>query len=396
MSACSSALMFFPRAQARAEHAITTGDGQHVLRVKEYGSPAGEPVVYLHGGPGGGTPPDLPRLFDPGTFRLVAFDQRGCGQSVSEDRLRANTTALLVEDVETIRIALGIDRWAVMGSSYGSLLACLYAARHSVSIRWVLLHGVFLGSHNEVRWLFEADGVARFYPHQWARLKQAAEHAESEAAWRADDATMPPALVTAYHSLLTRNAVPRSHPPADGVDWTQPHAKGALDAAAALTQYEDDMETLVPCAASHEAAELLAGAQIAAHFFEHGCFLPAEGALPELTDARAALAKLPCAIVHGRHDVLCPLRSAYAVEQLWPGCTLRIVEGGAHALFEKPMRAAAQACLAQLVGGASEHGGHRFSRSAAGSGPATNQPEDGGPSRPAAAKKRARAPRDNA
>ena len=109
------------------------------------------------------------------------------------------------------------------------------------------------------------------------------------------------------------------------------------------------METLAPCAAPHEAAELLAGAQVAAHHFLHGCFLPAEGALPELRAARETLASLPCAIIHGRHDVICPPRAAAALHAAWPGSCLHIVEGGAHALFEKPMRAAAQACLVELT-----------------------------------------------
>ena len=121
------------------------------------------PIVYLHGGPGGGIPPDAPRLFDPETFHIVVFDQRGCGNSKCGNRLKANTTDRLVEDAETVRNTLGIDRWIVMGSSYGSLLAVLYAARHPSSVRSVLAHGVFLGRPSEIEWLFEPGGAARFY-----------------------------------------------------------------------------------------------------------------------------------------------------------------------------------------------------------------------------------------
>ena len=137
-----------------------------------------------------------------------------------------------------------------------------------------------------------------------------------------------------------------------------------LAAAAALAAWEDDLETLAPTAASHDAAELLSGAQIAAHYFFRGCFLPADGSLPELRAARAALAAIPCAIINGRHDVICPPRNASALHALWPASSLRIVESGAHALFEKPMRSAAIACLAQLAGGGGDEaaGGKRQRR----------------------------------
>ena len=109
--------------------AVPTSDGLHVLHVEEHGRSDGDPVVYLHGGPGGGIPPDISRLFDPQAFRLVVFDQRGCGKSTCADRLRDNTTDHIIADIETVRDHLGIDRWAVLGSSFGALLTALYAAR---------------------------------------------------------------------------------------------------------------------------------------------------------------------------------------------------------------------------------------------------------------------------
>ena len=145
---------------------LPTRDGLHELHVAEYGASGGTPIVYLHGGPGGGTPPDVPRLFDPAVFRLVTFDQRGCGRSRCADRLLANTTALLIDDVEAVRCRLGIERWAVFGSSYGSLLVALYAARHSARVTFAIAHGVFLGTRAEVGWLYEAPGASRFYPDQ--------------------------------------------------------------------------------------------------------------------------------------------------------------------------------------------------------------------------------------
>lgn len=352
----------FPRQKAYASHTLAVG-AEHELSVREYGSPSGAPVVYLHGGPGGSTPPDLPRLFDPELWRVVCIDQRGCGDSRSADRLRDNTTNHLLADVEAVRCFLGIASWGVMGSSYGSFLGALYAARHSECVRWVLLHGVFLGSAAEVEWLFEAGGAARFYPEQWEQVHAGAQgvrNVSHYAALRLANATWRrPELLIQYYALLSDDSVPRAHPlplPAGGAggddDTTAAATASALStalaAATALTKWEDEMETLVPAPATHDPCELLAGAQIATHHFWHGCFVPLEGALPELRTARATLGAIPCAIVQGRHDVLCPPHTASALHAAWPSSTLRIVEAGAHALFEKPMRTAVQACLLQL------------------------------------------------
>ena len=359
----------------------------HALSVREYGTRTGVPIVYLHGGPGGATPPDLPRLFDPEIWRVVCFDQRGCGQSTCSDRLKGNTTDDLLSDIEAIRCSLGIDRWAVMGSSYGSFLAALYAARQPGTVSFVLLHGVFMGSRAEIKWLFDEKGAANFYPQQLADLdaearKWSSDESGLECKWFPLEATQKLPLfhdhdgdhlmvvdgipfkipsqewmrkrpLTAYHYALTGSLhykdahdVPRCHPSPDV-------AQNVLSAAAALTKYEDEMETLVPIEAKHDdPSDLLAGAQIAVHHFMNGCFVCDRGALPELRNAEETLKAIPCAIVHGRHDVICPVGTAYAVHKAWPGSQLRIVEMGAHALFEKPMRTAAQACLLALRTGA--------------------------------------------
>ena len=305
---------FYPRQKAFASHTLAVG-AEHELSVREYGSPSGAPVVYLHGGPGGSTPPDLPRLFDPELWRVVCIDQRGCGDSRSADRLRDNTTNHLLADVEAVRCFLGIASWGVMGSSYGSFLGALYAARHSECVRWVLLHGVFLGSAAEVEWLFEAGGAARFYPEQWEQVHAGAQgvtvrNAAHDSFLRLANVTWKrPELLNQYYALLSDDSVPRAHPlplPAGGAggddDTTAAATASALStalaAAAALTFWEDEMETLVPTPATHEPCELLAGAQIATHHFWHGCFMPLEGALPELRTARETLGAIPCASMH--------------------------------------------------------------------------------------------------
>ena len=348
-------MSLFAKARPTRSTFIPTPDGLHELYVAEYGNlgPNGVPIVYLHGGPGGGIPPDAPRLFDPETFHIVVFDQRGCGNSKCGNRLKANTTDRLVEDAETVRNTLGIDRWIVMGSSYGSLLAVLYAARHPSSVRSVLAHGVFLGRPSEIEWLFEPGGAARFYPQQWADFEAAAAElgASDDDAQRSDGV---PQLVAVYHrALIGEHADTGSellaNPLTVATDHSSPVSTRVLAAAEAMARWEDEMETIAPAPATHDAAELIAGAQIAAHYFFHGCFLPHRaGVLPELAARRKALADVPLVIIHGRHDVICPPNAAADLHAAWPNSSLRIVEGGAHALFEKPMRAAAQAALAEL------------------------------------------------
>ena len=346
---------FFPKAVPRARHKIPVETGHH-LHVSEYGCKEGFPLVYLHGGPGGGIPQDAPRIFDPELFRVVLFDQRGCGLSTCEDRLRDNTLAHLLADIETVRVTLEIDTWAVMGSSFGSLLAALYAARHARRVEWAVLHGVFLGSRAEISWLYEEGGASRFYPEQWKEFSAAVLGQREE--WSGTSEThsqneWPIPLLREYHVALTQPGVPRRQPLVSFED-TVP-AK-ALWAAQALTRWEDDMETLAPCPADHDTGELLAGAQIAVHYFFNDCFLPRDGALTELRSATASLAQVPCAILNGRHDVICPPHTAAALHSLWPGSELHIVEGGAHALFEKPLRSKAQSILAQYLFGSAADG----------------------------------------
>jgi pimeloyl-ACP methyl ester carboxylesterase len=390
--------MWHPKRQPSGTRRVPTADGHHTLFVCEYGDKTRSraSVVYLHGGPGGGSPPDIARLFDPETYHLVVFDQRGCGKSECGDRLLANTLDLLVADVETVREAIGVTEWGVMGSSYGSLLAALYAARHAAHVSWALLHGVFLGSRAEVSWLYAEGGASRFYPQQWDEMSAfiTARPGDTEAATAATGAsgasTAPAAaasgaaagaaeapppdpsmsggaaagaaagaplpILQGYHAILTSHAdlkpSLRANPlPADGETADGPPPPDVVAAAAALVRYEDEMETLAPMPATHEAGELIAGAQIAVHHFMHGCFLPEDGCVPELEAeaAQAALATVPCRIIHGRHDVVCTPRAAFRAQALWPRSRLHVVEGGAHALFEKPMRAAALACLAELV-----------------------------------------------
>ena len=365
----------------RRTHQVAVA-ADHVLHVAEYGVETGKPVLYLHGGPGGGTPPDAPRLFDPEVYRAIVFDQRGCGLSTCPDRLRNNTTDGLIADIEAVRTTLGIERWGVMGSSYGSLLTALYAARHGSRVQWALLHGVFLGSRAEVAWLFEDGGASSFYPSQWAEFSGSAaaqlapsrggvagsssgldDGADDAARTATRAAAAPPRLVAQYHRALVGHGLSRAHPPLPSAAAALPPGHPVLVAAAALAAWEDEMETLAPAPAEHEPAELVANAQIAIHYFFHGCFLPDEGALPELRAAASAegaqgaegaeggprLGAIPCAIVQGRHDVICPPHTAAALHAAWSGSQLRLVESGAHALFERPMRLAAQAAIAELA-----------------------------------------------
>ena len=272
----------FAKKPPHTEHAVEVSGG-HVLYVAEYGLATGTTLIYLHGGPGGGIPKDASRLFDPDLYRVVLYDQRGCGQSICDDRLRENTTEALVADLEVIRATLGIERWLVMGSSYGALLTALYAARHPSRVQGCLLHGVFLGSRAEVAWLFEG-GASAFYPDGWLRFEAAL-----------GSSTLPPARegeplphIAAFHALVNHTNADRSHPPSHSPS-DHPADVMAAAAAAAVVQWEDDIETLAPLPpTSDDASEAVAGAQIALHHFYNSCFLPADGAVAELLAAQQA------------------------------------------------------------------------------------------------------------
>ncbi|MFC5570414.1 prolyl aminopeptidase [Lysobacter yangpyeongensis] len=302
-------------------------DALHALYVEECGNPDGLPVVLLHGGPGGGISTPQRRFFDPALFRIVLFDQRGAGKSTPGGEVTNNTTAHLVDDLESIRRRLGIERWVVFGGSWGSLLALAYAQRHPERVIELILRGLFLGTDGEIDWLNERSGGARWiFPERWSAYE---EHIAQEE--RAH-------LVEAYWRRLD-----------------DPDRQIRAAAAAAWLDWTDGSSTLVhdPRPSPEMATdEGIANARIEAHYFRHGCFLDTP-----LLDGIDGIRHIPATLVQGRYDIACPMQAAHALKRAWPELDLRVVLAGHSAFDDAILQAVLDAtarCADRLVALASE------------------------------------------
>jgi proline iminopeptidase len=277
----------------------------HEIYLEESGRPDGLPVVFVHGGPGGGTSPVHRRFFDPATYRIVLFDQRGCGQSTPHASLEENTTWDLVADMERLREHLGIERWVVFGGSWGSTLALAYAERHPERARAMVLRGIFMLRPHEIRWFYQ-EGASFVYPDAWEAYLAPIPLDE-----RGD-------LVAAYHRRLT------------GED---PEARAA--AARAWSTWEGSTSHLLPdAAAAAEFAEdrfAEALARIECHYFVNGGFFDRPDQLLEEVDR---IRHVPAFIVQGRYDMPCPVTTAWDLHRRWPEAQFEIVPDAGHAALE--------------------------------------------------------------
>jgi proline iminopeptidase len=272
---------------------------------EQSGNPAGKPVVFLHGGPGGGTTPKMRRFFDPGPYRIVLLDQRGAGRSRPHAELRENTTWDLVADLERLRTHLGIDRWQVFGGSWGSTLALAYAQSHPERVTELVLRGVFTLRRRELTWFYQ-EGASRLFPDAWEAFLAPIPAAER------DD------LMAAYHRRLTGD---------------DPVAR--LAAARAWSTWEGATSNLHPCQELIDAFGneqfALAFARIESHYFVNGGFFAADDQLLRHIDA---ICHIPAVVVHGRYDVVCPLETAWALHRAWPEARLVVVPDAGHSAFE--------------------------------------------------------------
>lgn len=277
----------------------------HRVYFEECGNPAGKPAVFLHGGPGAGCSPKARQFFDPAHYRIVLFDQRGCGRSTPHAELTDNTTWHLVADMERLREHLGIERWQVFGGSWGSTLALAYAQTHPTRVSELVLRGIFMLRRWELEWFYQA-GCDALFPDAWEEYLAAIPPAE-----RGD-------LISAYHRRLT-----------------SPDEATRLAAARAWSVWEGATSFLHPdpahIASSGEDQFALAFARIECHYFVHAGFFEVDGQL--LRDAHR-LRGIPATIVQGRYDVVCPLRSAWDLHRAWPEADLRIVADAGHSAFE--------------------------------------------------------------
>lgn len=299
---------------------LDVGD-RHWLYVERCGNPAGSPALFLHGGPGSGSQHMHRALFDPGRHHAILFDQRGAGRSHPYLVTRANTTQHLIADIERIRTFLGIDRWLVVGGSWGSTLALAYAEAHPARVSGLVLRSVFLGTRAEIEWAF-IEGPKRFRPELYAEFVSLLPEAE-----RADP-------LAAYVARLTSGDPERYRP-----------------AAHVWNAYERALSELKPASVALPAnvprvARLPPTPVMEAHYIAHDFFLAPD----QLVREAARLSAIPGVIVQGRYDLLCPPAAAHAIHKAWgPASRLHFAETAGHVMTEPGITEAMRAAIAELT-----------------------------------------------
>jgi len=280
-------------------------DDRHTLYYEQCGNPDGKPVVLLHGGPGGGCSTKMRRFHDPARYRIVLFDQRGSGRSTPHADLVDNTTWDLVEDIEKLRVHLGIERWQVFGGSWGSTLALAYAQAHPAQVTELVLRGIFMLRRWELEWFYQG-GASNLFPEAWDQYVAAIPEVE-----RHD-------LISAFHRRLTSDD--------EATRLAAARAWSVWEGATSFLHVDEDFVS------GHEDAKFaLAFARIENHYFVNGGFFEVEDQL--LRDVHR-IADIPGVIVHGRYDVVCPVRNAWELHQAWPKSELRISPASGHSAFE--------------------------------------------------------------
>jgi proline iminopeptidase len=276
----------------------------HELHFEECGNPQGQPVVVVHGGPGAGCSPRQRQFFDPARYRVVLFDQRGCGKSTPHASLVDNTTPHLVADMELLRAHLGITRWQVFGGSWGSTLGLAYAQAHPDAVTHLILRGIFLGRQKEIDWVYQGGNLGSLFPEGWARFLEPVPSSQ-----RGD-------LLRAYQGLLTSGD----------------HAS-QLHAARAWNVWETLLSHLVASpqdlAEAEEEGDAIATARLEIHYFRGGCFLE-----KPLLDGVDRIRHIPSIIVQGRYDLVCPFENAWELHQRWPEADFQVIADAGHSAFE--------------------------------------------------------------
>ena len=293
----------YPELQPYVQHTLAV-DPPHVLHVEECGNPHGIPVLFVHGGPGAGCEDYHRRFFDPERYRIILFDQRGCGRSSPHASLEGNTTQALVADMERIRGHLGIERWLLFGGSWGSTLSLVYAETHPERVLGLILRGIFMCRAHEIAWFYQ-QGASRLFPEYWQAYLAPIPAAER------DD------LVNAFYRRLTGD-----------------NEMERMAAAKAWSLWEGKTSTLRPSEAVVEhfgnPYTALSLARIECHYFVNDSFLEPEQILRDA----GRLKGIPGIIVHGRYDVVCPVENAWQLQRAWPDAELKIIPDAGHSASE--------------------------------------------------------------
>ncbi|WP_144780189.1 prolyl aminopeptidase [Marinobacter maritimus] len=296
-------LNLYPDIKPYAKHRLAV-DAPHELYVEESGNPEGIPVLFVHGGPGAGCEDYHRRFFDAERFRIILMDQRGAGRSTPLAELEGNSTDKLVQDMEAIRMFLGVDRWLLFGGSWGSTLSLVYAQTHTERVLGLVLRGIFLCRPRDIAWFYQ-DGASRVFPDYWQEFEE--QIPESE---RGD-------MVSAYYRRLTST-----------------NELEQIQAAKAWSIWEGRCATLHPnprvvehFGHPHVAIAL---ARIECHYFMNSSFLEHDQIIRDAYKLR----DIPGIIVHGRYDMVCPLDNALALSKAWPEADLRIIRDAGHSASE--------------------------------------------------------------
>ncbi len=293
----------YPPTEPYAVHRLDV-DAVHQLYVEECGSRNGVPALFLHGGPGAGCDPAHRRFFNPARYRVVLFDQRGCGRSTPYAELAANSTWHLVADIERIRVELGIDRWLVFGGSWGSTLALAYAETYPERVMALVVRGIFLCRDAEIRWFYQ-EGASWIFPEWWQDFIAPIPMSE-----RGD-------LLAAYHRRLVGSDEVERHRAAQA--WS------GWEGRAATLRANPEVQAFFS-----DPRVALSLARIECHYFVNRAFLRPNQLLSDV----GRIGAIPGVIVQGRYDVICPARSAWDLHQAWPASELKMVPDAGHAAFE--------------------------------------------------------------
>jgi proline iminopeptidase len=294
----------YPRIKPYTTHRLEV-DPPHILHVEESGDPNGIPILFVHGGPGAGCMPYHRTFFDPEAYRIILFDQRGCGRSAPHAELEANTTQALVADMEKIREKLGIEQWILFGGSWGSTLSLVYAETHPERVLGLILRGVFLCRREEIDWFYQG-GAARIFPDHWQEfISLIPEHERDN-------------MVAAYYKRLTgENELAR------------------MAAAKAWSRWEGQTSTLQPSrsvvGSFTEPYTAMSISRIECHYFMNDSFLEPNQILNNV----GKLEGIPGVIVQGRYDVVCPMQSAWELYNAWADSELDIIPDAGHSATER-------------------------------------------------------------
>ncbi|AFO89249.1 prolyl aminopeptidase [Phaeobacter inhibens] len=307
----------YPPIEPFDQRMIDVGQGHHIY-MEQSGNPDGTPVVVCHGGPGGGSSPAMRRYFDPERYRIILFDQRGCGRSRPHASCEDNTTWHLVADMEIIRRLIGVSQWMVFGGSWGATLSLIYAQTHPERVRQLILRGVFLMTKSELDW-FYGGGAGRFWPETWSRFVSLIPDDE-----RSD-------LIAAYNRRLFSG------------DMAEEIRFGR-----AWSAWENALASIHSNGVSGESPGdyARAFARLENHYFINGGFLDYDG---QIFANMGRISHIPGVIVQGRYDMICPPTSAWRLKELWPNAELKMVRNAGHALSEPGISAELVRAMDQIA-----------------------------------------------